>query len=301
MSFTIGCLGKIPAYPEFIRVEASTTEVETWDEWVQEGLLIGKRKRGSAYDAVYLSGSSIAFIWNSAGFDHALIGYSRPSRDKAGRLYPFTVFAFVPKSDPIEKLACIAAHFAQAAEAMPIGDWPDPNAATAWVKQFGEEYAAPGMPLLRINREASDLPIVHPPAVGLSVVHNLKAVAQSIAESPATNLDYGLGFQFGDRPAEDAALALAALLSRRILPSLGHPIAMLWSVGARSQGVLFYGKPAPAVYSGLTTGDDVSDHVFWLNGDGPPDMEMLRSELPKNLVETMERPHTMTADILAAL
>ncbi len=297
----IGCLGKIRSYAEFIRLEAMHPEVGAWDEWLQEGLAAGKRKYPAGLDGRYTTGRELSFVWKPNGSSTALIGHSVPSQDKAGRLYPFTVFAGVNAADGSEKLACLALAFSRQLESMPVQEWQDSSAALAWVSNFATRFSPPGLLLAEINRPVQDVPLLSPPGTGLELAFNLKAVAESLSGTASTTLGYGLGFKINSESPDAASLALSAGMSRRILSGLGQPYLILWTDRPNALLLIFYGRPPAAVYPGAVLGEDMSDDVFWLSSNGGADLALIRSQLPKKLVDLMDHPTTMIADILEIL
>lgn len=92
MASGFGAFGKIPSMGDFLRVNLSAGFVQTWDEWLQNGLLALREGFGQAWNDYYMS----APIWRftmPAGHagDHAYCGVLMASVDRVGRQYPLTL------------------------------------------------------------------------------------------------------------------------------------------------------------------------------------------------------------------
>jgi type VI secretion system protein ImpM len=94
---TFGCFGKLPIHSDFIRFRASGEEVRALDQWLQEGLLAAKSRLGRGWEADYSQADPWNFVFQVEGTDSFLIGSLVPSRDQAGRSYPFFLFLRVDR------------------------------------------------------------------------------------------------------------------------------------------------------------------------------------------------------------
>lgn len=94
---TFGCFGKLPIHSDFIRFRASGEEVRALDQWLQEGILAGKSRLGRGWEADYFQADPWNFVFQVEGTDSFLIGTLVPSRDQAGRSYPFFLFLRVDR------------------------------------------------------------------------------------------------------------------------------------------------------------------------------------------------------------
>ncbi|MDH5775348.1 MAG: type VI secretion system-associated protein TagF [Nitrospirota bacterium] len=88
----IGCFGKLPVSPEFIRVNAKGTTLEAFDQWIQEGLLWCRAKIGPQWRNDFLQSEPWNFMFHIPKQREWLIGVLVPSHDKAGRVFPMMVF-----------------------------------------------------------------------------------------------------------------------------------------------------------------------------------------------------------------
>ena len=90
--FAIGCFGKLPIYPDFIRHNASNPEIAWLDQWFQEGILFSKSKLGQGWAETFNKAEPWNFLFHPDNSGHLLLGIFIPSRDQGGRLYPFFLF-----------------------------------------------------------------------------------------------------------------------------------------------------------------------------------------------------------------
>ena len=88
----VGCFGKLPLSPEFIRVNAKGATLDAFDQWIQEGLLWCRAKIGPQWRNDFLQSEPWHFLFQIPKQKEWLIGVITPSQDKAGRGFPMTVF-----------------------------------------------------------------------------------------------------------------------------------------------------------------------------------------------------------------
>ena len=88
----VGCFGKLPLSPEFIRVNAKGATLQAFDQWIQEGLLWCRAKLGPQWRNDFLQSETWHFLFQIPQKDEWLIGVMTPSQDKAGRVFPMTLF-----------------------------------------------------------------------------------------------------------------------------------------------------------------------------------------------------------------
>ncbi len=88
----VGCFGKLPLSPEFIRVNAKGSTLQDFDQWMQEGLLWCRAKLGPQWRNDFLKSESWNFLFQVPKRKEWLIGVMMPSQDKAGRGFPMTLF-----------------------------------------------------------------------------------------------------------------------------------------------------------------------------------------------------------------
>jgi type VI secretion system ImpM family protein len=92
VSLEIGCVGKLPLSPEFIRVNAKGLTVQAFDQWLQEGLYGYRSSNGAHWLQDYLQSDTWNFLFEVPGETECLVGVVTPNQDKAGRGFPMTIF-----------------------------------------------------------------------------------------------------------------------------------------------------------------------------------------------------------------
>lgn len=93
-----GFFGKLPGFTDFIKYNAAGKEIQTIDNWLQEGLALAKLKYKNEWKDHYNNTSSINFIYPFTGTDNTTIGVISPSNDKSGRCFPFIMFGNIKKN-----------------------------------------------------------------------------------------------------------------------------------------------------------------------------------------------------------
>ncbi len=116
------CFGKLPLHGDFIRHRAGA-DLQDLDRWVQAGLMA---TRGRAdWAAAWQDAPPSRFLRVSGG--RVLAGVLVPSRDSAGRDYPFMVACVIDDRATRKQPALaplLAARFLDAAEALARRAWP---------------------------------------------------------------------------------------------------------------------------------------------------------------------------------
>jgi type VI secretion system protein ImpM len=93
--FPSGCLGKLPLHGDFIRLNAAGPEVYELDHWIQEGIVQGYNELDSRWDSTFDAAPPARFIYVSPRGQKVLAGLFRPSVDRAGRRFPFLIYALI--------------------------------------------------------------------------------------------------------------------------------------------------------------------------------------------------------------
>jgi len=91
-SLTAGFFGKLPKFADFVKLNASGSELAVIDQWLQEGLATAKLKYKNDWRTFYQSTPPINFIYPFTGTDKIIVGTIYPSNDKSGRSFPFILF-----------------------------------------------------------------------------------------------------------------------------------------------------------------------------------------------------------------
>ena len=102
-AFALGAslFGKLPTALDFVRVNHDYPESIELDRWLQAGLQ-RLAARGQAWPPGILQ-----FVFVAPAARHALIGVVAPSRDRAGRRFPLTVYGRVPMTALAEGTALL--------------------------------------------------------------------------------------------------------------------------------------------------------------------------------------------------
>lgn len=83
--------GKLPAFGDFIRYNATGPEIQALDQWMQEAIYFSKRRLQPNADLAFKRAPLFHFFLSFKGSMNYLTGIIKPSRDKVGRIYPFMV------------------------------------------------------------------------------------------------------------------------------------------------------------------------------------------------------------------
>jgi type VI secretion system protein ImpM len=88
---TISYYGKLPSHGDFLSQQVPRAFTSVWDGWLQDSMLTWRKQLSEDWVADYMTMKSYRFILSSgiAG-DVIWCGILLPSRDKSGRLFPFT-------------------------------------------------------------------------------------------------------------------------------------------------------------------------------------------------------------------
>jgi len=95
--YPAGCLGKLPAFADFVRHNATARETLALDEWIQHGLYHAQQLLRTEWDSSFEKAPAYSFVFWPENADRFLVGHMRPSRDRSGRRYPFVVSLLVDR------------------------------------------------------------------------------------------------------------------------------------------------------------------------------------------------------------
>ena len=126
----LGCFGKLPLSPEFIRVNANGSVVGLLDQWFQEGIHHVRSKRGNTWTQDFLQADTWNFIFAPPGKDEFLVGVASPSQDRAGRTFPFFVYLLISKVEftiPSGFASLAFENFFSIAKDLVETEWKDSN------------------------------------------------------------------------------------------------------------------------------------------------------------------------------
>jgi type VI secretion system ImpM family protein len=91
----IGMFGKVPSHPDFVRLNAGGTLARSLDQWMQDGLSQMRTRVGKAWELAFDRAQPLFFLYRDKDPSEALVGVCCPGRDRTGRRYPFSIFAYV--------------------------------------------------------------------------------------------------------------------------------------------------------------------------------------------------------------
>lgn len=92
--------GKLPAFGDFVRYNATGKEALDFDQWLQEGIYAARIQLGNTYDTAFERAPISHFYFNLDPL-YFLIGVWKPSMDKVGRKFPFVIAARLLKQQMI--------------------------------------------------------------------------------------------------------------------------------------------------------------------------------------------------------
>lgn len=125
-AFPSGCLGKLPLHGDFIRYNAGSPEVHELDHWVGEGIVHGYHELGASWDRTFDAAPRGSFVYISPKTRRVITGIMRPSVDKAGRRFPFMVYALLEGAVPATDLPYLPWALEQfIAKAGEVAHWAD--------------------------------------------------------------------------------------------------------------------------------------------------------------------------------
>lgn len=92
----IGCYGKLPATGDFIRYNATTDDIASFDRWLGAGIQFARQSMGATFDTAYQPAVGL-FIYRGEckGEEpptRGIVGAWAASGDNAGRLFPMAVY-----------------------------------------------------------------------------------------------------------------------------------------------------------------------------------------------------------------
>lgn len=94
----VGYYGKLPFWPEFLRLNAAGPEVLAFDQWVQEGIHLASGEEGSSWQEDFEKVGPWNVLFCPSGSLSFLVGVCGASRDRAGRKFPFFLFLRVDRT-----------------------------------------------------------------------------------------------------------------------------------------------------------------------------------------------------------
>ena len=89
----VGFYGKLPSAGDFLRLNASGTELQLLDRWLSEAIAMAERS-GDDWPEVYSGAAPLSFMLHddSGKSERCVLGAMVPSSDQIGRRFPMVVF-----------------------------------------------------------------------------------------------------------------------------------------------------------------------------------------------------------------
>lgn len=278
------CVGKLPSHGDFVRHRATTPAVRAFDEWVQKGLYQARQQQRPALDGAYDAAPAYRFVFRSPDVREQLMGVMQPSRDQAGRMYPFTVAVEVePEAFGVRQLP-YALHHAEAfyAEAQALvatatrGDLSHhevTDRVEAMQPALRVSTAAP--PAYKRHLQQQTMKTFAEQLFGhfgdarkYRLFKNLLDILLPFQERASVQMGYGLKFPLGT--AGDALAFHAAFWAELCLRLLDYPDvtpSLFWTARPHPEAsdepalFLFLNPPQPRAFFHLVIPDAASDYI----------------------------------------
>lgn len=229
----VGVYGKLPSHGDFLKRRVSDAFVDAWDAWLRECIAASRATLGGRWLDLYLTSPAWRFACSAGACGPApVIGIVAPSVDQAGRYFPLTIVAELPRNLSIITAAAASERFLDRAERLVID-----TLATERVDfdRFDEGVCALDYELAQI---------VRPPALTLG-----PEAAAILTDSPR-QWHISLG------TSSDLSAAFEQLLSQH-LEAKYRPLVCCWTDGSavvEPSCLVLKGLPDPASYSALLEG-----------------------------------------------
>lgn len=97
---SLSAFGKLPTHGDFVRHQAGSDAVRALDEWLQHGLFFAQAQRSPRLEEAYGEAPALAFLFRRDVRHAPLLGVLRPSRDSAGRRFPFVIVRELGPGEP---------------------------------------------------------------------------------------------------------------------------------------------------------------------------------------------------------
>jgi type VI secretion system protein ImpM len=134
ISLEVGCFGKLPLSPEFIRVNAKGPTLQIFDQWLQEGLHGYRASAGGSWIQDYLQSDTWSFLFGVPGGTECLLGVVTPNQDKAGRGFPMAIFLRIDPQEFAGRLYKVPLYFQS------FMDWAKQMVEEAWKGSSLQEF-----------------------------------------------------------------------------------------------------------------------------------------------------------------
>lgn len=321
-TLTAACHGKLPTHGDFVRHRATTPAVRAFDEWVQKGLYQARQQRRSELEAVYDTAPITHFLFNAQDGTSPLLGAMKPSRDRSGRTYPFTVSVEVPPHEldaPYVTYVPAQAHafFADAdriLQAATEGE-VDHRSVIEQVQKFNPSFelsAVRPSAYKRYLREET-METLWTRLFGhfgdgrkYRLINNLLDIMLPLRDRDATQLAYGLQFPLGEAEARPNDACFWLEVCFRLLDDPTVEPTFFWAAGATPAArspylMLFLQPPQPRAFFQLLAAETTDDNICVLSRMGEQSGAEAALAIPAQYGEMLEAEALRLQDFLDAL
>jgi type VI secretion system ImpM family protein len=139
--------GKLPTVLDYVRVNHSYPAAIALDEWLSRSL------QDLTLASLSWPAARYRFLFAPSGSDHAVVGVFGPSRDRAGRKFPLSIFAPIPIHALVQKFAALPLGCSELFEA---ADALLDQAATLSKEAAAEQLASLPLPSADVLEEAHE-------------------------------------------------------------------------------------------------------------------------------------------------
>jgi len=235
-----GCFGKIPLFADFVRHGPPVAELQVLDQWLQEGIVGARQKLGASWESTFEAAPPGRFVHHSRASGRLLGGVYVASRDKAGRQFPFLIYAALEarplRLEPHLWPVLFGGFMDRAADlAAAHGQSPDLKAYLARMEESAVEVDPDAARrryqefLARETNRSFWTALLGPPADAMAVAAKY-AVLQNLADTVGAGAIPRYALRF---PAASGDLGLAFWLELcgRLEKRLGPPTLAAWDAG----------------------------------------------------------------------
>ena len=313
----IAFFGKLPQFGDFIRFNAGGPEIQTFEEWIQEGLYHSQKFYDQKWRKIYQNSSVYAFVYYPEGSARFLLGTFKPSRDQSGRSYPFVLSLKQEKNvqweDSSFALPVVFRDFLDQAGRLlyQLPEEPIQHAIEEQVSILGT-YLAPDLSQslnkIRDFLENTSLPQLwqrlfqdpEDPRKYL-LLKNLSEILLPLAGHDPAKMSLGLRFPLG---VEAAGSPMRACFWIHLsLVMLGNPgvIPTLFWGGADSGPkflYLFFRPPAFGIFTLLARPENENDNLCKLEEEGFSNVSSAAQLLHPDVKNVLAAPETSLMDLI---
>ena len=315
-----GCFGKLPIYPDFIRHNATNTEVSQLDQWFQEGIQFSKLRLGQEWPETFSRAESWNFLFYPDHARHFLLGVYGPSRDQGGRLYPFFIFLrieYAPSQLPLYFAPSYFSSFLNKARGILQNGWKDMDLKTfisgigAIELNMDENIAETRERYLHYLRENTSREFwtglfgdfSH--AGKYLVIRNLADILGALRQNPENK--FGLGLKFPLMPQPDGETFDIPFWFDMILRSLRHdrlsPV-FFWNRNptlGKPCMLTFLSQPSPKGFLFLMNPDMDSDYWYDLAPENMKEIDRVLNIIEKDQKELLDNETLLLTSFLEAI